>query len=149
MNPHFLRAARTTDAGKVGSILSASIDETEWMCRIHSRAEDIGFAGDLIDRGWVTVVEDACHVTGFVARDEITIQALYVTAGARRQGIGSALLRHAQTQRDTLTLWVFQNNTAAQAFYVAHGFVAVEQTDGSGNDARLPDIRFEWKRESA
>ena len=54
-----LRPARTTDAGRVGAILSAFIDDTPWMPRIHTRAEDLSFAGMMIDRGWITVAEVA------------------------------------------------------------------------------------------
>lgn len=144
-----LRAARSTDAGTVGGILSEFIDETEWMPRIHTRAEDIGFAGSLIDKGWVTVSETANGVTGFLACDGKTVQALYVAAEARRQGVGRVLLRHAQDQWDALSLWTFQANTEAQAFYAAHGFAAAGETDGTRNDEGLPDVRFEWKRETA
>ncbi len=144
-----LRAARSTDAGTVGGILSEFIDDTDWMPRIHTRAEDIGFAGSLIDRGWVTVSEYANCVTGFLACDGKTVQALYVTAAARRQGVGSALLRHAQTRWAALSLWTFQANTEARAFYAAHGFAEAEHTDGARNDEGLPDVRFEWKRETA
>lgn len=144
-----LRPARTTDAGQVGGILSEFIDTTDWMPRIHTRAEDLGFAGDLIDRGWVTVAETGDQVTGFIARDGARIQALYVTAPARRQGVGTALLRQAQAERATLTLWTFEANAEARAFYAAHGFAVAEKTDGSGNDEGLPDLRLEWKRESA
>jgi N-acetylglutamate synthase-like GNAT family acetyltransferase len=144
-----LRAARSTDAGSVGRIVSEFIDTTDWMPRIHTRAEDIGFAGILIDRGWVTVAEAEGVIAGFVARDGQMLQALYVSAVTRRQGVGSALLSSMQAQSDALALWTFQANTAAQAFYAAHGFVSVEQTDGSRNDEGLPDMRMTWKREAA
>ena len=45
------------DAGAVGRILSEFIDTSDWMPLLHSRAEDIGFAGTMIDRGWVRVFE--------------------------------------------------------------------------------------------
>lgn len=144
-----LRAARSTDAGRVGGILSEFIDTTPWMPRIHTRAEDIGFAGVMIDKGWVTVAATGSDLAGFIASDALTVHALYVTSAARRQGIGSALLTHLQQSCDSLTLWTFQANTGAQAFYVAHGFEPVEHTDGSGNDEGLPDIRLVWKKEAA
>ena len=144
-----LRAARSTDAGKVGRILSDFIDDTAWMPRVHTRAQDIGFAGQLIDKGWVTVADDAGQVTGFIACDGETVQALYVNSETRCNGVGARLLRHAQDQCDTLTLWTFQANTAAHRFYARHGFAEVERTDGSGNDEGLPDVRLEWKKEAA
>lgn len=144
-----IRPARSTDAGAVGAILSEFIDTTPWMPRIHTRAEDIGFAGHMIDKGWVSVAELAGQVTGFAAREAEGLHALYVAAAARRAGIGSALLRACQAQVQRLELWTFQANAGAQAFYVRHGFTAVEHTDGVGNDEGLPDIRFEWTRKAA
>ena len=141
-----LRPARPTDAGRAGAILSAFIDDTPWMPRIHTRAEDLSFAGDLIARGWVTVAERAGRVLGFAARHADVVHALYVDAAARRDGCGTALLRRMQDEAARLTLWTFAANLPAQAFYTAHGFVPVERTDGAGNDEGLPDIRYLWTR---
>ncbi|MEO0389954.1 MAG: GNAT family N-acetyltransferase [Pseudomonadota bacterium] len=143
-----LRPARSTDAGKVGAILSEFIDTTDWMPRIHTRAEDVGFAGYMIDKGWVTVAHSDGTVSGFVARDGSDIQSLYVAAQARRSGVGSALLKRMKGEVDALSLWTFQANTGAHAFYKTHGFCEIERTDGSGNDEHLPDIRMTWKRDA-
>lgn len=147
MTAFYLRPARSTDAGRTGAILSAFIDETPWMPRIHTRAEDLSFAGQMIECGWVTVAEDEQGVAGFLARDCETIHALYVHNDARRRGCGAAMIAEAQSKVDALTLWTFQANAAAQAFYSRQGFVEVDRTDGASNDEGLPDIRFEWKRE--
>lgn len=37
---------------------------------------------------------------------------------------------------------------AQRDFYEKAEFVAIQHTDGAGNDAHLPDIRFEWLREA-
>lgn len=141
-----LRAARSTDAGKVGGILSEFIDTTPWMPRIHTRAEDIGFAGQMIERGWVTVALRHGQVSGFAARDGAEINALYIAADARRTGIGSALMAALKEDPDHLSLWTFQANAEAQAFYTHHGFEVVEHTDGARNDEGLPDMRLDWTR---
>jgi GNAT superfamily N-acetyltransferase len=149
VNGAYLRPARSTDAGAVGAILSEFTDVTPWLPRVHTRAEDLRFAGQMIDRGWVMVAEQADQVRAFIAREGAAIQSLYVAQSARRLGFGSALLRAAQNGRHSLTLWTFQANAAARAFYVAHGFAPVEHTDGHGNDVGLPDIRMTWQRETA
>lgn len=141
-----IRPARPTDAGKVGAILSNFIDTTPWMPRVYSRAQDIGFAGMMIDRGWVRVAENRAGVVGFLAREGDMIQALYVIENARGQGVGHALLQDTCDQQKRLTLWTFQANTRAQDFYLKHAFHEVERTDGSGNDEGLPDIRYEWHK---
>lgn len=143
------RAARPTDAGSTGAILSAFNEDTPWMPKLHSRAETISFTGDLIARGWVELVERDGKVAGFIARDEAEVHALYVAPDVQRCGVGSALLTRAQDVSPKLSLWTFQANTAAQGFYRRHGFVEVLRTDGAGNDEKLPDIRLHWQREDA
>ncbi|MCR9155945.1 MAG: GNAT family N-acetyltransferase [Rhodobacteraceae bacterium] len=140
-----LRPATPLDAGRVGAILSGWIDETPWMPRIHTRAEDIAHAGMMVGRGWVTVCETET-IEGFLAHDGDVIHALYVDSSARGQGVGCRLLTDAMRRVDHLTLWTFQANTRAQAFYERHGFAPVERTNGAGNDEGLPDIRYHWQR---
>lgn len=143
-----LRAAQQTDAGAVGAILSEFIDTTDWMPRIHTRAEDVAHAGMMIDRGWVTVAEDEGRIIGFASLDGPELHALYVARDARNRGTGTALLAHAKAAQKTLQLWTFQANAGAQRFYLRHGFVEVLRTDGIENDEKLPDIRYAWARET-
>lgn len=144
-----LRAARPTDAGAVGAILSEFVDTTDWMPRIHTRAEDLAHAGALIARGWVTVAQDDAGVVGFAACDGKDLDALYVQADRRGQGVGATLLRRLQDQHSALALWTFEANCRAQAFYLRHGFQEVRRGDGSANDEGLPDIRYHWRREGS
>lgn len=141
-----LRAARSTDAGAVGAILSEFIDTTDWMPRVHTRAEDLAHAGALIARGWVTVAEEGGEVVGFAACDRDDLNALYVARSAREKGVGAALLTRLKQGRDRLRLWTFVANTAAQRFYLRHGFVETARTDGRDNDEHLPDIEYHWHR---
>lgn len=142
-----LRPARTTDAGKVGAILSEFIDTTDWMPRIHTRAEDAGFCGVMIDHGWITVAEDD-GVLGFLAQDGTEVNCLYVRNDTQGQGIGKALLDHAKGQSERLELWTFQANQGARRFYAREGFAKVRETDGTGNDENLPDVFLEWRRDT-
>lgn len=140
-----LRAARPTDAGAVGGILSEFVDVTEWMPRLHTRAEDLAHAGALIERGGVVVAEVAGRVEGFSACHGADLDALYVCAAARGRGVGTALLERAKGQGEHLCLWTFQANRSAQAFYRKHGFVQTNASDGAGTDEGLPDVAFEWR----
>lgn len=144
-----LRPARSTDAGAVGDILSEFIDTTDWMPRIHTRAEDLAHAGALIQRGWVTVAERDGEVVGFAATDGTDLDALYVSKTARDHGIGSNFIQHFKNTLQQIELWTFQKNVDAQRFYERHGFVEVTRTDGARNDEKLPDIRYVWKREAS
>jgi len=44
-----------------------------------------------------------------------------------------------------LSLWCFQQNHAARAFYARHGFVEGTRTDGQNNEERLADVKLEWR----
>jgi ribosomal protein S18 acetylase RimI-like enzyme len=141
-----LRPARPGDAAALGAILSDWADETEWLPRTHSRDEDRGFAGHLIGAMSVTVAVAGGRPVGFLARREGYIHALYLAAHARGMGIGRRLVAAAQAAADELTLWTFQANAPARAFYDALGFAEAERTDGAGNDEGLPDVRLLWRR---
>ncbi|KUJ80407.1 acetyltransferase [Ruegeria marisrubri] len=142
-----LRQARSTDAGTTGEILHGFAREKDWMPELHSRAETIAFCGTMIDRGWVTVAEQGAEILGFLARDEQEICALYLSARARRQGIGRRLLDDAKAKRARLILKVFEANAAARRFYERNGFVETGRSDGAGNDENLPDVTYVWNRE--
>ncbi|MGB3243339.1 MAG: GNAT family N-acetyltransferase [Sulfitobacter sp.] len=144
-----LRTARSTDAGRVGEILSEFVDTTPWMPRVHTRAQDIAHAGALIEKGWVIVAEKEGVVCGFAACDAHNLNALYVGSAWRGQGVGSTLLIHLQRSKPRLRLWTFEANERAQTFYRRHGFEEITRTQGAANDENLPDIRFEWQREAA
>lgn len=141
-----LRPADTLDAAPIARILSDWIDETDWMPRIHTRQENLGFGRFLIDQTSVTVAATD-RALGFIAIRNKTIHALYIDAAHRRSGIGSALILMAKEAHTALDLWTFQSNLAARAFYRAHGFVEVRETDGAGNDEKLPDVYMTWTKE--
>jgi len=153
-----LRPAQPTDAGATGAILAQFQDDTAWMPRLYSGAETIGFCGEMIDRGWVTVaVRGACAI-GFIARDEQEVCALYVAGFAQGSGVGRCLLDDAKTRVDRLWLRVFQANTGAQMFYVRAGFDAVvyggevggevggAHKHGVDNAENLPEMTYVWQR---
>ncbi|GID91638.1 GNAT family N-acetyltransferase [Amorphoplanes digitatis] len=70
---------------------------------------------------------------------------LYVDPALTGRGLGSRLIELAKSLRPGgLQLWAFETNSAAQRFYLRHGFVVAERTDGSGNEEKAPDVRFVW-----
>jgi len=82
---------------------------------------------------------------GLLVLDGNELDWLYVEPSAQSQGIGSALLAHAQgISPNGLALWAFTSNQRARGFYEHHGFVAVRATDGAGNEEQAPDVRYVW-----
>ena len=143
-----LRAANPGDAKATGAILSAFVAATDWMPKLHSRNEDIGFCRAMIERGWMRVAEDETGVTGFIARNDCEVNALYVATETQGRGIGSALIREAQAKCARLTLWTFQDNLGARRFYAQHGFFEIARSDGQTTDEKLPDVQLEWQRQA-
>ncbi len=83
-------------------------------------------------------------LTGFIAFREGWIDHLYVLPAFQRQGVGGALLDIAKRRGGQIHLWTFKKNAGARAFYAAHGFVAVEETDGDRNEEKEPDVLYLW-----
>lgn len=141
-----IRPARETDAPAMATVLSDWIDEAPWMPRLHSRAEDLGFCQSLLMRADVWVA-DTRKGTGFLARRADSIEALYLAPSLRHAGWGKALIDAVRADRTRLTLWTFQANRAAIAFYEALGFHISDVTDGAGNAEKLPDCFMIWTRQ--
>lgn len=93
---------------------------------------------------WGAVEE---HLVGFVAFGNGWIEQLYVLPDWHGQGLGRTLLDVAKAKWPRLTLWTFQQNGPARLFYERNGFVPVEETGGLGNEAKAPDVRYEWHRD--
>jgi GNAT superfamily N-acetyltransferase len=89
-------------------------------------------------------------ILGFVAVKPGWVDHLYLRPGHYRRGIGSLLLAKAKSlQPGGLTLWAFQKNTRARAFYESHGFKPIEFTDGAANEENEPDVRYGWSPSAA
>jgi GNAT superfamily N-acetyltransferase len=142
-----LRLARTQDMASCAAILNDWIDETEWMPRIHSHEDVVRYYKNVVAvERKVFVVMAGNDVAGMmaVAPDNL-VTALYVKRTFRGQGVGRLLLDRAKRDAaGSLSLWTFQKNEAAQAFYAHEGFVEVNRTDGD-NEEGLPDILLEWR----
>ncbi|WP_368667713.1 GNAT family N-acetyltransferase [Salipiger sp. PrR002] len=145
-----LRAARSTDAGQLGAMISDAVAAHPWKPVLHSGAEDIAHAGQMIARGWVTVAEaEDGRLQGFLAREEGYVHALFVTPQAQGSGVGRALLDAAKEAAERLELWTFVANTQARRFYERAGFAVMRRGDGSANDEGLPDLFYVWEAQAS
>ncbi len=142
-----LRLAEPGDAVPIAGLLRRSMDLLTFLPKLHTAEEDLWFVREvLLKTHRVTVAELDGNLAGFIAEEDGWINQLYLDPDLRRSGIGSTLLADAKSRQPELTLWCFAENAPARAFYEKHGFVAVEFTDGSGNEARAPDVRYLWER---
>ncbi|WP_330236659.1 GNAT family N-acetyltransferase [Streptomyces sp. NBC_00566] len=94
---------------------------------------------------WVAEAEDG-RIVGMMVLDGPLLSQLYLDPARRGRGLGDRFVALAKERVPAgLTLWTFQVNEPAHRFYERHGFVAVERTDGSGNEEREPDVRYVWR----
>jgi ribosomal protein S18 acetylase RimI-like enzyme len=98
------------------------------------------FAGQLLDQESLLAVEGGTLV-GFAIFGGGWLHHLYVRE--RGSGIGSKLIEAVRRESPTgVQLWTFQANQGARRFYERHGFAVAEETNGAGNEERLPDVRY-------
>ncbi|MBD3849476.1 GNAT family N-acetyltransferase [Bosea sp. SSUT16] len=138
-----------SDAEAAARVHRASFDERlPWLAGLHTPDEDRAyFANFVFHECEVWGFFDGDELIGFIAFRENWIDQLYVLPAYQGRGVGSALLIEAQARHAGLQLWTFQRNEAARRFYENRGFIVAEQTDGSHNEEREPDVRYVWRRE--
>lgn len=140
-----IRRATGDDVEAIAALYERSFATLTYLPVLHTLDEHRAwFARRLAEHeGWVW---DEDGVRGFMVLTPSELMYIYLDAGWTGRGIGSALLDHAKARRPAgFTLWTFQQNSGARRFYERHGLRAIEFTDGSGNEERTPDVRYEWR----
>jgi putative acetyltransferase len=141
-----LRPATVEDVPALAAILRVGLRGVlPHVPDLHTPAEDRAFlATQVLPRCTVHVGEEDGTVAGFIAFRPGWIDHLYVLPAFRGQGLGTRLLALACATHPRLELWTFQRNAGARRFYERHGFLAVRETDGAGNEEREPDVLYAW-----
>ena len=144
-----LRPATRADAQGIATLFRAArAAAMPWLPVLHDPASDLVFFRDrVLSEAEVTLTHRNGALAGFVAVTDDTIDHLYIHPDHWRHGLGRRLVMAAQASRPRLSLWTFQGNAAARAFYAACEFVEVDTTDGARNEERTPDVRFAWRRD--
>jgi GNAT superfamily N-acetyltransferase len=136
-----IRRAIPEDVEEIVAIFEPSFATLDFLPELHTHEEHLAWFESRLR-------EDEAYILGrgFAILQGDWLTYLYVHPDAIGTGIGHALFEHVTTLRpDGFQFWVFQQNERARRFYEAHGAVAVELTDGSGNEERTPDVRYEWR----
>jgi GNAT superfamily N-acetyltransferase len=142
-----IRPAREDDAF---AISQAQVDARRvampWLSVLHTFEDAVRFFGDFVIPNQIVLVAELEEgVVGFIAIEGAWVDHLYVAPAHQGIGNGDALLQKAKELRpDGLMLWTFERNHRARRFYERRGFVAIEFTDGSRNEERTPDVRYQW-----
>jgi GNAT superfamily N-acetyltransferase len=136
-----IRRATPGDVEEIVAIFEPSFALLDFLPKLHTHEENLAFFGRCVREAEAYLLG-----RGFAILDGDWLRHLYVHPDAIGMGVGHALFEHVTTLRpDGFQFWVFQQNERARRFYEAHGAVAVELTDGSGNEERTPDVRYEWR----
>jgi GNAT superfamily N-acetyltransferase len=136
-----IRRATADDVEEIVAIFEPSFALLDFLPKLHTRDELVAFFDG-------RVREDEVYILGrgFAILHGDWLGHLYVHPDEIGTGVGHALFEHVKKRRpDGFQFWVFQQNERARRFYEAHGCVAVEFTDGEGNEEKTPDVRYEWK----
>ena len=129
----------------VRSFRSARTARLKFLNDLHTEEEDYEFISrKLLVENQVWIAEISGVVAGFIAFHDDWVNQLYIAPEYQRRGIGRDLLAVAKRGKTMLQLWVFEVNEPAIRFYERQGFVVVERTDGSANEAKMPDLRMQW-----
>jgi GNAT superfamily N-acetyltransferase len=141
-----VRRATPGDVEQIVEVFERSFATLDFLPKLHTHEEHVAFLGGVVDRQDVWVAQRGGRVAGFLALDGDLGTFFYVDPEAHGKGLGSALWEEAKRARPAgFSFWAFQQNEKARAFYERRGCVAVEFTDGSGNDEKAPDVRYEWR----
>ena len=141
-----IRRATADDVDAIASVFTSSFGTLEFLPKLHTPEEDRAFLAGVVAHQDVWVAEEPNGIAGFLALDDDLGTLFYVEPEAQERGLGSALFEHACRERPRgFTFWVFQANESARRFYEKRRCVAVEFTDGAGNEEKTPDVRYEWR----
>ena len=145
-----LRGGTRDDSAAIARLLRKTFRVSlPFLPELHTADEDLRFIRDrVIPTCTVWLAELDGDIVGFIAWREGWIDHLYVSPDHQGRGIGPRLLGKALETGEPRQLWTFQQNERALRFYEACGFVALEFTDGEGNEEKTPDVRYEWRPSS-
>jgi GNAT superfamily N-acetyltransferase len=127
-----LLRSRRASVPAIPPLVHAEDDAKEHFSEIIRQSADV----------WVVEADDA--IAGVMVLNGNWVDQLYIDPDWTGQGLGSALIERAKTERpEGLELWTFESNVGAQRFYERHGFIAVGRTSGD-NEEGAPDIHYRW-----
>ena len=142
-----IRKATSEDAEAVANVWLSSFKATYPFPPAHPD-EDVRrwIRDELVPREETFVaVEPDGAVVGFMTLRDDDLDQLYVRPDRFDRGIGSRFIDLAKQLRPRgLSLYTFQVNDRARAFYERRGFRVAFLGNGESNEEHQPDARYAW-----
>lgn len=126
------------------AIIRAWGDATPWMVELDDIEPMAAAWVDMLETDTAWVAERDEQVVGFCVREDDNITGLYVAGDAQSHGVGKVLLDLAKVDRDWITVWVYELNERARAFYRREGLVEIERE--KDEESHLIYMHCRWKR---
>jgi putative acetyltransferase len=127
------------------AIWRGAVDATHDFLAEADRDEiEAQLASDYLPAVVLRVAEADGRPVGFAGTLDGALEMLFVEAGLRGSGIGSALLHHVVDVDGVTRVDVNEQNAAAAGFYARHGFEVVgrSETDEAGRPYPLLHLRL-------
>ncbi|EXB48612.1 acetyltransferase [Acinetobacter sp. 1000160] len=141
-----IRMSRPDEGAKVVAIWKSSVDATHQFLkpedRLEIEKEVIGFFSET--PVWVAVNPDD-QPLGFMFLHEGHMEALFIDATARGQGVGKFLVSHALTLYPNLTIDVNEQNQQAIGFYQHLGFQVTGRSELDSQGRAYPLLHLAIK----
>jgi GNAT superfamily N-acetyltransferase len=140
-----IRRATAADVDAMAGLYERIYATMTYLPVLHTLDDHRDWLGKQVAEREAWVWDDGA-VRGYMLLSDDELMHLYLDVGSTGRGIGTQLLEHAKGRRPHgFTLWTFQQNEGARRFYERHGLEAIEFGDGSGNEERVPDVRYAWR----
>lgn len=94
---------------------------------------------------WVAVNAEDCPL-GFIGLNESHVEMLFIEPDLRGKGIDRALLEHARSSRNQLSVDVNEQNPEAVGFYLHYGFVQTGRSPLDGEGRPFPLLHMSLHR---
>jgi GNAT superfamily N-acetyltransferase len=144
-----IRRATSADVEAIARVFDGALAAMTYLPVVHTHEENVAWFGARVSDHEAWVWDDG-DVHGYMLLGEAELLHIYLDADSTGRGIGTQLLELAKARRPGgFTLWTFQQNAGARRFYERHGLHAIEFGDGSGNEERTPDVKYEWRPPAA
>jgi GNAT superfamily N-acetyltransferase len=130
----------------IAELYERSFGTLRFLPVLHTLEEHRRWFATVLERDEFWVYEEDGAIVGFMMLAGEVLEYLFLEPRVFRRGIGTALLELAKERRPAgFTLWTFQQNERARAFYERQGLEAIHFTDGEGNEEKTPDVQYAWR----